>query len=106
MSKRKNDDTDQEMDDPREALRNFVVESKVAAFVASYAPAPSEALADRCFTSNELRKYFDAYVKTVGDPLAVYVDDYLCRVHHFKFVTSALLGEPVLPVTFVAPDSP
>ena len=93
---------EQEPKDPREALRNFVTESKVRAFVETYAPANDATDSDRNFTTADLRKYFDAYAKTIGDPLSIYVDDWLVGVHHFRFVTSPVLDEPVMPVNYRA----
>lgn len=87
--------------DPRQALRDlYVIESKVDAFCSTYDPAtdifdPRPGI--RTFTDADLRKYFNAYPKSCGDPLVIYVDE-LLRSRGFSFQTSPLGDEPVIIV--------
>lgn len=84
--------------DPRESLRAFVVESKVAAFAYQYDPCSREDEADEVFTDEKLRKYFNAYPRPTGDPLVLYVDEFLNNLG-FRMSHSALLNEPAIFVT-------
>lgn len=88
-----------ESKDPKEALRAYVIEGKVYAFVTRYEPCDDEFEADEAFTDSTLRKWFNAYPKTVGDPLTLYMDE--LAAHGFRMVASAILGEPVLPVKII-----
>lgn len=81
--------------DPRESLRAFVVESKVAAFAYQYEPCTHEEDADEVFTDEKLRKYFNAYPRTTGDPLVLYVDEFLANLC-FRMSHSSLLNEPAI----------
>ena len=81
--------------DPRESLRAFVIESKVTAFAYQYEPCTSEEEADEVFTDEKLRKYFNAYPRTTGDPLVLYVDEFLANLG-FRMSHSALLNEPAI----------
>lgn len=90
---------EEEEQDPRESLRNFVIESKVRAFLARYRPmeAGKDADPDRIFGEQSLRKFFGAYTKTVGDPLAIYVDEYL-EPAGFRMEVDEFGDEPVIKV--------
>lgn len=81
--------------DPRESLRAFVIEAKVAAFAYAYSPCSFEHEADEVFTDEKLRKYFNAYPRTTGDPLVLYIDEHLLPLG-FRMSHSALLGEPAI----------
>lgn len=91
---------EQEQKDPRETLRDlFVIEQKIDAFCDSFEPADDELAPDmdiRSFNDSALRKYFNAYPKTIGDPLVIYIED--LEVRGFKFKTSSLGDEPVIIV--------
>jgi len=92
---------EKEPTDPREALLPFITEARVASFVRTYSPCDNEMDSDETLTTANLRKYFDAYVKTCGDPLSIYLDSYLCSPRYgFTMQTSALLGEPVMYVKY------
>lgn len=87
--------------DPRQALRDlYVFDSKVDAFCKAFDPAtdpmdPRPGI--RTFTDADLRRYFNAYPKTCGDPLVIYVDELLAD-RGFRFQTSPLGDEPVIVV--------
>lgn len=81
--------------DPREALRLFVIEAKVSAFAYQYEPCNNPIEADRSFTDDQLRKYFNAYPKSVGDPLSIYIDEHLLPLG-FRMVHDEILCEPVI----------
>lgn len=92
-------DEEEEVQDPMEALRAFVIEAKVDAFVRAYDHVESE-FGDydvQALSDADLRKFFDAYPKTMGDPLAVYVDEYLVP-KGFRMTVSQLTGECVMLV--------
>lgn len=89
---------DEEIKDPREALRNFVIEAKVYAFCSQFEPCNIDD-ADEIFTDDMLRKYFGAYPRTVGDPLTIYVDEHLSPIG-FRMIHSRAIGEPVMPVKY------
>lgn len=99
MSKKKSEE--EELQDPKEMLRNFVIESKVDAFMNTYLPCESEEDADDVFDDKKLRKYFSAWQRSQGDPLSIYLDEYLIP-NGFKMVSSDLTGdpEPILLVKF------
>lgn len=92
MSKKKEEDMP---DDPRESLRAFIIEAKVTAFAYAYKPAFKEEDADEVFTDEKLRKYFNAYPRTTGDPLVLYIDEHLLPLG-FRMSHSQLLGEPAI----------
>lgn len=75
------------------SLSDFVIVQKVNAFCDSYTPVEMEAKADEVFTDMKLRKYFQAYTQTIGDPLAIYID--LLDQRRFSLHTS-ICGEPAL----------
>lgn len=81
--------------DPRESLRAFVIESKVTAFAYQYEPCNSEDEADEVFTDEKLRKYFNVYPRTTGDPLVLYIDEFLASLG-FRMSHSSILGEPAI----------
>lgn len=89
--------------DPRESLRNFVIESKVRAFTAKFKPfvddGSLDCVPDRIFNEQSLRKFFGAYPKTVGDPLVIYLDEYLAY-EDFNMEVDELGDEPVLKVSY------
>ena len=87
----------EEEKDPRESLRAFVIEAKVSAFAYAYSPADSELDADEVFTDEKLRKYFNAYPRTTGDPLVLYIDEHLTPLG-FRMSHSEALCEPVIYV--------
>lgn len=89
----KNDDP--EIVDPLESLRTFVIEAKVTAFAYAYEPCSSEEEADEVFTDEKLRQYFNAYPRTTGDPLVIYVDENLTQLG-FRMSHSRLLNEPAI----------
>lgn len=89
----------EEQRDPRESLLPFITEARVNAFLDTYAPAYSIEVADLTFNTSELRKYFDAYVKTCGDPLSMYIDDYLTP-NGFQLKTDPVLRDVVMPVKY------
>lgn len=93
MSKKKQEE--QESQDPLESLRSFVIESKVTAFAYAYEPCNNESEADEVFTDEKLRKYFNAYPRTTGDPLVLYVDEFLSNLG-FRMSHSSLLNEPAI----------
>lgn len=81
--------------DPRESLRTFVIEAKVAAFAYEYEPVDNEFDADEVFTDEKLRKYFNAYPRPTGDPLVLYIDEHLTSLG-FRMSHSKLLDEPAI----------
>lgn len=83
--------------DPRESLRAFVIEAKVSAFAYAYDPANGENDCDEVFTDEKLRKYFNAYPRTNGDPLVLYIDEHLIPLG-FRMSHSVAMGEPVIYV--------
>lgn len=93
MAKKKEEETEEQ--DPLETLRMFVIQSKVTAFAYAYDPCDNELEADEVFTDQKLRKYFNAYPKTAGDPLMIYVDEHLYPLG-FRMMHSAALGEPAI----------
>lgn len=94
----KKDEEEQEVQDPMEALRAFVMVEKVDAFKRAYEPCESELGYDVvALDDGALRKLFDAYPKTMGDPLAVYVDEYLVP-GGFRMKVSELTGQMVMLV--------
>lgn len=98
MGKANNDA--EEMDDPLEQLRNFVITSKVRAFIDKYEPCDENdgVMADRVFDDATLRKFFNAYPKACGDPLMIYIDEHLAPAG-FRFTVSEMTGEePVILV--------
>lgn len=92
MSKKKEDEAPL---DPYESLRAFVIEGKVTAFAYQYEPCSNEQEADEVFTDEKLRKYFNAYPRTTGDPLVLYVDEFLSNLG-FRMSHSSLLNEPAI----------
>lgn len=95
MARKKKEE--EEIVDPYESLRAFVIESKVSAFAYQYEPCSSEDEADEAFTDEKLRKYFNAYPRPTGDPLVIYVDELLANLG-FRMSHSFLLNEPVILV--------
>lgn len=95
----------EEQRDPRESLLPFITEARVTAFLATYAPAKSLEEADLTFNTSELRKYFDAYPKTCGDPLSMYIDDYLSP-NGFCLKTDPVLRDVVMPVKYKTIKTP
>lgn len=85
--------------DPRESLRAFVIESKITAFAYAYEPCSDEMMADEVFTDEKLRKYFNAYPRPTGDPLVLYLDDFLNNLG-FRMSHSSLLNEPAIFVRY------
>lgn len=85
--------------DPRESLRNFVTEEKVRAFLRRYEPFEDNGIdyPDKTFSEQALRKFFGAYPKTLGDPLVIYIDEYLSPAG-FSMDVDDLAGEPVIKV--------
>ena len=69
-------------------LSNFIILSKVEAFIAAYEPANDcGGLYDETievFTDARLRKFFNAYPKPCGDPLSIYIDEHLSQ-RGFRF---------------------
>ena len=96
MSKKKKDEAEEQ--DTREALRNFVVNAKVSAFIDKYDPCNS-LYEENAIVLNEsdLRKLFGAYVKTVGDPLVIYIDEFFAP-GGYKMMVNDLTGEMVMCV--------
>lgn len=92
MSKKKEAEEPQ---DPLESLRAFVIESKVTAFAYQYESVVNEEEADEVFTDEKLRKYFNAYPRATGDPLVLYVDEFLNNLG-FRMAHSLLLNEPAI----------
>ena len=90
---------EEEQKDPKEALRAYVIDSKVYAFVTRYKPCYDEFEADETFTDSTLRKWFNAYRCSMGDPLVLYLED--LQKQGFRMVASDVLKEPVLPVKVV-----
>lgn len=80
--------------DPYESLRAFVVEAKVSAFAYAFEPCREDE-ADETFTDEKLRKYFNAYPRPTGDPLVLYVDEFLTNLG-FRMTHSSILGEPAI----------
>lgn len=81
--------------DPYESLRAFVIESKATAFYKQFDPCDDEMQADEVFTDEKLRKYFNAYTRPTGDPLVLYVDEFLYNLG-FRMKHSSILGEPAI----------
>lgn len=76
------------------SIDDFIITQKVDAFCGTYIPIEEEQAADEVFTDTKLRKYFQAYPRNIGDPLAGYLD-MLTGKHGFKMQTS-ITGEPAL----------
>ena len=74
------------------SLRDFVVEAKVSAFVHGYVPCNEGDDGYEQFDDARLREVFKAYVCTLGDPLALYMED--LQMAGFKMEISMATGEP------------
>lgn len=82
------------------SISDFIITQKIDAFCSTYIHEEVEQTADEVFTDTKLRKYFQAYPRNIGDPLAGYLD-MLTTKHGFKMQTS-ITGEPALFVKRLA----
>ena len=76
------------------SLRDFIVPAKVSAFVHGYAPCNEGEEGYEQFDDARLREVFKAYVCTLGDPLALYVED--LQMAGFKMEISMATGDPCI----------
>lgn len=87
--------------DPQENLVNFIILEKVNAFNRRYTPFVDNGdigcAPDKIFNEQALRKFFGAYPKTLGDPLSIYVDNYLAPAG-FHMEVDEFGDEPVIKV--------
>lgn len=79
------------------SLRDFVIESKVQAFVAAYRPADEFTPGAVAFTDARLRETLKAYVCGLGDPLKLYIED--LKLAGFRMTMSIVTQEPTIFVT-------
>ena len=84
---------EQSQENNKVLIENFVSQHKVRAFCDSYSPSENESDSEEIFNDVRLRKYFQAYPRSIGDPLIVYLDH--LEKYGFKMKTS-IHGEPVL----------
>lgn len=83
-----------ESEEVKVSLEDFIVKEKVNAFIRDYEPCDEfDAGAER-FSDAELRMYFKAYVTTLGDPLAIYIED--LKAANFKMKTSMVVTKPCI----------
>lgn len=78
---------------PQVTLQDFVIYAKIEAFCAKYAPCSHWTEDCDVFTDYQLRTYFKAVVCSLGDPLALYLEELAAR--GFKMVDDEC-GEPVI----------
>ena len=76
------------------SLRDFIVPEKVSAFVRGYAPCSEGDDGYEQFDDARLREVFKAYVCTLGDPLALYVED--LKMAGFRMEISMATGDPCI----------
>ncbi len=74
-------------------LIDFVIPSKIQAFLEEYEPLPEWQEGCDTFTDYQLRSYFKAVVCPLGDPLALYLQE--LANHNFK-MKNDVCGEPVI----------
>lgn len=75
------------------SIEDFVSKHKVEAFCLSFIPSETESLATKVFNDADLRKYFQAFPRNIGDPLNVYLD--MLEQKGYRMRTS-IHGEPAL----------
>ena len=76
------------------SLRDFIVPAKVSAFVNGYVPCREGDDGYEQFDDARLREVFKAYVCSLGDPLALYVEDLQAANPPFVMTCSMVTGEP------------
>ena len=76
------------------SLRDFIVPAKVSAFVHGYAPCSEGDDGYEQFDDARLREVFKAYVCSLGDPLALYIED--LQMAGFQMACSMVTGEPCI----------
>jgi len=74
------------------SLRDFIVPAKVTAFVNGYVPCREGDDGYEQFDDARLREVFKAYVCSLGDPLALYIED--LQTAGFQMACSMVTGEP------------
>lgn len=75
------------------SLQDFVIPSKIHAFLEEYKPLPEWQEGCDTFTDYQLRSYFKAVVCPLGDPLALYLAE--LEAVGFK-MRNDVCGEPVI----------
>ncbi len=80
------------------SLADFIVYAKIEAFSHGFKPADELDPGSEGFDDAKLREYFKAYVCSLGDPLALYID--ALTDMGFKMVTSLATNKPTI---FVVP---
>ncbi len=76
------------------SLRDFIVPAKVSAFVHGYVPCREGDDGYEQFDDARLREVFKAYVCSLGDPLALYIED--LQMAGFRMECSMATGEPCI----------
>lgn len=76
------------------SLRDFIIPAKVSAFVHCYRPCREGDPGYEQFDDARLREVFKAYVCTLGDPLALYIQD--LQMADFQMTCSLATGEPCI----------
>lgn len=76
------------------SLRDFIVPEKFSAFVRGYVPCNEGDDGYEQFDDARLREVFKAYVCTLGDPLALYMED--LKTAGFQMTISMATGEPCI----------
>lgn len=76
------------------SLRDFVIPEKLQAFVRGYVPCKEGDPGYEQFDDARLREVFKAYVCSLGDPLALYIED--LQMAGFQMVISMATGEPCI----------
>ena len=76
------------------SLRDFIVPAKVTAFVNGYVPCREGDDGYEQFDDARLREVFKAYVCSLGDPLALYIED--LQMAGFRMECSMVTGEPCI----------
>ena len=76
------------------SLRDFIVPAKVTAFVNGYVPCREGDDGYEQFDDARLREVFKAYVCSLGDPLALYIED--LQMAGFQMACSMVTGEPCI----------
>lgn len=80
-------------DAPKVTIDDFVSTHKMVAFCMTYIPVEVESADCEVFNDARLRKYFQAWPRSIGDPLNRYLE--LLEKNGFRMQTS-LQGEPAI----------
>lgn len=80
-------------------IEDFVSPQKVVAFCNAYIPSDVERPEGDTFNEARLRRYFEAYPRSVGDPLVYYLD---ALQRNGFFMKTSVTGEPAIFVGYKA----